>query len=114
MGYFTIWWRHCENHLFWDVVWDITNSLFFDEVTLWGILTTVAPWSFLLKPHLISTVSKYQKRIWFGYEVSFSGDLGARSLEFLEVSVSNFETGVLQSRKVSNSPFYNPYYKKIA
>ena len=31
-----------------------------------------------------------------------------RSLDFFEVSISNFEAWVSQSRKVSNLPFYTP------
>ena len=45
-----------------------------------------------------------------GLEVSFSSDFVSWSLKFFQVLVSNFETGVSQSRKVPNLPFYIPSY----
>ena len=43
-----------------------------------------------------------------GPKLSFSDDLVSRGLIFFQVLESNFETGVSQSLKVSNLPFYTP------
>ena len=44
-----------------------------------------------------------------GLEVSFLGDFASHGLVFFKVLVLNFETGVSQSFKVMNLPFYTPH-----